>query len=81
MFGKGGGWGINFLPVHNLGITVGGISQKPGVHEGAIAIREYLDLTASFDHDIVDGAPAVRFLRRLGDIVQEATLLEVHPSI
>jgi pyruvate/2-oxoglutarate dehydrogenase complex dihydrolipoamide acyltransferase (E2) component len=29
-----------------------------------IAIREYIDLTVTFDHDIVDGAPAVRFLQR-----------------
>ncbi len=61
MFGSGGGWGITFLPLHTLGITVGGIVQKPGVVEGRIEIREYLDLTLSVDHDIVDGAPAARF--------------------
>jgi pyruvate/2-oxoglutarate dehydrogenase complex dihydrolipoamide acyltransferase (E2) component len=76
MFGKGGGWGLTFLPVHTLGITVGGIAQKPGVHQGAIAIREYLNLTASFDHDIVDGAPAARLLRKLGDLIQDAALLK-----
>ena len=80
MFGKGGGWGLTFLPVHTLGFTVGGIAQKPGVHQGAITVRQFLDLTASFDHDIVDGAPAVRFLRRLGDLIQEASLLEELPS-
>ncbi len=65
MFGKGGGWGIGFLPVHTMGLTVGGIVQKPGVFEGSIAVREYLDLTLSFDHDIVDGAPATRFAKTL----------------
>jgi len=52
------------------------MAQKPGVHQSAIAIREFLDLTLSFDHDIVDGAPAVRFLRRLVDLLQDATVLE-----
>ncbi len=76
MFGKGGGWGIGFLPMHTMGLTVGGIVQKPGVHEGQIAIREYLNLTMSFDHDVVDGAPAARFARKLTELVETASLLD-----
>ena len=74
MFFKGGGWGLTFLPTHTLGLTVGGIAQKPGVHEGAIRIREYLCLTMAFDHDIVDGAPAAKFARTL---IEEATVVDV----
>lgn len=76
MFGSGGGWGIGFLPVHTLGLTVGGIVQKPGVHQGEIAIREYLDLTISVDHDIVDGAPATRFARTLVELIESAAVLD-----
>jgi len=76
MFGKGGGWGIGFLPTHTLGLTVGGITQKPGIHKSQIEVREYLNLTLSFDHDIVDGAPAARFTRKLIDLIEVATLLE-----
>jgi pyruvate/2-oxoglutarate dehydrogenase complex dihydrolipoamide acyltransferase (E2) component len=76
MFGKGGGWGIGFLPTHTLGLTVGGIAQKPGVFEGQIAVREYLHLTISFDHDIVDGAPAARFAKELVELLEAATVLE-----
>ena len=76
MFGKGGGWGIGFLPTHTLGLTVGGITQKPGVHDGQIKVREYLNLTLSFDHDIVDGAPAARFTNKLIDLIELATVLE-----
>jgi pyruvate/2-oxoglutarate dehydrogenase complex dihydrolipoamide acyltransferase (E2) component len=76
MFGKGGGWGIGFLPTHTLGLTVGGIAQKPGVHDGQVEVREYLNLTLSFDHDIVDGAPATRFTRKLIDLIETATVLE-----
>lgn len=74
MFGKGGGWGLSFLPVHTLGLTVGGIAQKPGVHEGEISIRQYLNLTVSFDHDIVDGAPAARFAQKLVDLIESASV-------
>ena len=31
-----------------------------------------LDLTISVDHDIVDGAPAARFARRLAELVEQA---------
>jgi pyruvate/2-oxoglutarate dehydrogenase complex dihydrolipoamide acyltransferase (E2) component len=76
MFGDSGGWGIGFLPTHTLGLTVGGISHKPWVEDGKIAVREYLNLTLSFDHDIVDGAPAARFTRKLIDLIEKATVLE-----
>jgi len=60
------------LPIttQTLLLTLGGIAQKPGVVDGRIAIREYLDLTISFDHDIIDGAPAARFTRRLKELVE-----------
>lgn len=76
MFGSGGGWGISFLTTHTLGLTVGGIVQKPGVHDGQIEAREYLNLTISFDHDIVDGAPAARFTKKLIELMEMATVLE-----
>jgi pyruvate/2-oxoglutarate dehydrogenase complex dihydrolipoamide acyltransferase (E2) component len=37
--------------------------------------RECLDLTASVDHDLVDGAPAARFARRLREIIEAAEVL------
>jgi pyruvate/2-oxoglutarate dehydrogenase complex dihydrolipoamide acyltransferase (E2) component len=76
MFGQSAGWGIIFLPHHTLGLTVGGLAQKPAVYQGQIAIREYLSLTISVDHDIVDGAPAARFARDFKELLESATLLE-----
>jgi pyruvate/2-oxoglutarate dehydrogenase complex dihydrolipoamide acyltransferase (E2) component len=76
MFGRQGGWGVGFLPLHTLGLTVGGVSQKPGVHDGQIAIRECLNLTISFDHDIVDGAPAARFARVFTELLESASIFE-----
>jgi pyruvate/2-oxoglutarate dehydrogenase complex dihydrolipoamide acyltransferase (E2) component len=76
MFGGGGGWGITFLPLHTMGITIGGIVEKPGVVDGRIEIREYLDLTLSVDHDIVDGAPAARFANTFRKLVESGCGLE-----
>jgi pyruvate/2-oxoglutarate dehydrogenase complex dihydrolipoamide acyltransferase (E2) component len=75
MFGRGGGWGVGFLPLHTLGLTVGGISEKPRGYEGQVVLRQVLNLTLSFDHDIVDGAPAARFARGLVDLIESAALL------
>jgi pyruvate/2-oxoglutarate dehydrogenase complex dihydrolipoamide acyltransferase (E2) component len=74
MFGRGAFWGIP-LTSYTTALTVGGIARKPGVvpGEGAeerIVVREYLSLTMSFDHDVIDGAPAVRFGMRLKELIE-----------
>jgi pyruvate/2-oxoglutarate dehydrogenase complex dihydrolipoamide acyltransferase (E2) component len=69
MFGKGAGWGIP-INDHTLDLTLGGIAEKPGVAEGHIAIREYLSTTLSFNHDLIDGAPAARFTGRLKELIE-----------
>lgn len=74
MFGKGGGWGLG-MPIHTLAITVGGISEKPAVVAGEIVVRELMSVTLSFDHDVVDGAPAARFAQRFIDLVEQAIVL------
>ena len=68
MFGKGAGWGIPLAGQTMM--TVGGIGEKPGIVDGHIAIREYLSLTISFDHDIIDGASAARFTQRLKELIE-----------
>jgi pyruvate/2-oxoglutarate dehydrogenase complex dihydrolipoamide acyltransferase (E2) component len=50
--------------------VVGGIAWKPAVVEGRVEPREILNLTVTFDHDIVDGAPATRFTRRLVELIE-----------
>jgi pyruvate/2-oxoglutarate dehydrogenase complex dihydrolipoamide acyltransferase (E2) component len=69
MFGKGSSWGIPPAGP-TLTIIVGGIGEKPGVVDGHIALRDYLSLTISFDHDIIDGAPAARFTERLKELIE-----------
>ncbi|MEJ2544873.1 MAG: 2-oxo acid dehydrogenase subunit E2 [Calditrichaceae bacterium] len=69
MFGSGIGWG---LPIanHTLGVTLGGIGKKPGIVNNEIQIREYMSVTLSFDHDIVDGAPAARFIGNFKGLIE-----------
>ncbi|NPV87369.1 MAG: dehydrogenase [Anaerolineae bacterium] len=69
MFGRGSGWGIP-QPNHVLQVTLGGMAEKPGVVNRRVEIREYLSVTVSFDHDVIDGAPAARFIQRLKKLVE-----------
>jgi pyruvate/2-oxoglutarate dehydrogenase complex dihydrolipoamide acyltransferase (E2) component len=78
MFGEGGGWGIP-VATFPLSVTLGGIVKKPGVVDGRIEVREYLDVTVSLDHDVVDGAPAARFVQQFRALVERAEGLEGLP--
>jgi pyruvate/2-oxoglutarate dehydrogenase complex dihydrolipoamide acyltransferase (E2) component len=69
LFGEGGGWGIP-IATHTLNVTVGGIIYRPVATPRGLEDREYLCLTVSFDHDIIDGAPAARFLQRFKEIIE-----------
>lgn len=80
MFGRGGGWAIP-LDYHTLNVAVGGLAEKPGVVDGRIAIREYLCITLGFDHDIIDGAPAARFVARLRELIEEGFGLREEESV
>ena len=69
MFGSGSGWGIP-VPNHSLQLTLGGIGEKPGVVDDRIEIRNFLSVTISFDHDVIDGGPAARFIQRLRELIE-----------
>jgi pyruvate/2-oxoglutarate dehydrogenase complex dihydrolipoamide acyltransferase (E2) component len=70
MFGKGhSGWGLEATR-HTLDLVVGSTSWKPTIVEGRIEPREILNLTVVFDHDVIDGAPAARFTRRLVELIE-----------
>jgi len=71
MFGSGGGWAVSPTN-YTVQLTVGGISERPLIVDGEIEPREVLDLTVTFDHDVVDGAAAARFVRRLVERIEDA---------
>ncbi|MBF6560731.1 MAG: 2-oxo acid dehydrogenase subunit E2 [Candidatus Binataceae bacterium] len=68
-----GTFGVDaFTPILNTGETgilgVGRIVEKPAVHRGAIAPRSMITLSLTFDHRVIDGAPAAIFLQSVIDI-------------
>ena len=70
MFGKGhAGWGIA-SGSHVLDLIVGGIARRLAEIDGRIETRQMLSLTIIFDHDVIDGAPAARFTRRLVELIE-----------
>jgi pyruvate/2-oxoglutarate dehydrogenase complex dihydrolipoamide acyltransferase (E2) component len=64
MMGRINGWFIH-KSVHPLSFGIGSIIKKPVVIDDQIKIREILNMTILFDHDVIDGAPFVRFLKDL----------------
>ena len=76
MFGDISGWGIP-IGVSALMIALGSITKKPGVVEDRIEIRKVLHATMMFDHDIIDGAPAMRFVGKLKGLIESGYGIEV----
>lgn len=73
--GSHGGWGISPTP-QPLALLVGGIARKPVVIEERIEPREILNLTVMFDHDVINGGPATRFVRRLVELIESGSGLK-----
>ncbi len=76
MFGKISGWPIP-TTAHPLAFAIGGITKKPGVINNEIKIREYLTMTILFNHDVVDGAPAARFVSYLVELIESGFGIEL----
>lgn len=56
-------------------LGVGGAKRKPAEHQGEIALRDIAPLTITFDHRVVDGAPAARFLNHVAQYLQQPALM------
>ncbi len=54
---------------------VGRVKEKPAVFEGQIAIRSMMFLNLTFDHQVVDGAPASEFLQTMARYLQDPYLI------
>ena len=73
-----GPFGVDiFTPLINPPETailgVGKIADKPMASDGKVEIRPMMYLSLSFDHRVIDGALAARFLQRVKQILE-------HPS-
>lgn len=68
-----------FTPIINAPQTgilgVGRIVQKAVVRGGQVVVRDVMGLSLTFDHRVMDGAPAGEFLTTLVRMLEEPTLL------
>lgn len=75
----GSAGGMFFTPVINHPevaiLGVGRISEKPIVKNGEITVGQVLHLSLSFDHRLIDGEPAQRFMNYLKQLLENPTLL------
>jgi len=55
---------------------VGEVEQRAVVKDGNVVVRPIMTLTLNFDHRLIDGAPAARFLRDIKMLVEGG--LEAH---
>ncbi|TFD28710.1 MULTISPECIES: dihydrolipoamide acetyltransferase family protein [Cryobacterium] len=56
-------------------VALGTIKQKPWVVDGEVRVRYVTTIGASFDHRVVDGDVASRFLADVASIIEEPALL------
>ena len=67
------------VPILNPGeaaiLAVGAIARRPWVFADEVAPRDVMTLSLSFDHRLVDGQAASRFLAAVGEILSDPTNL------
>ena len=77
-----GNFGVDaFTPIINPPesaiLGVGRILKKPVIHDDEIVARSMLTLSLTFDHRVIDGAPAAQFLQTVSSYIQDPYLLLV----
>ncbi len=56
-------------------LGVGRVKEKPAVYNGEITIRSMMFLNLTFDHQVVDGAPAAEFLQTVAGYLENPYLI------
>ncbi len=79
MFGRFAGWPLT-VGLHTLDFALGGVVKRPGLAHGKMGVRDYLRMTVLIDHDVVDGAPAARFISRLTQLLENGDGVNPGPA-
>jgi hypothetical protein len=74
MFTSGASVVVPITPM-TLSLCIGSIEKKLALVDGQIVERDVIHLNISVDHDIIDGAPLVRFAERLKKILLDGRAL------
>jgi len=56
-------------------IAVGKMADTPVVRNGEVVVRPMMTLTLSYDHRVVDGAPAAQFIVRVKELIENPYLM------
>jgi len=71
--------GLQSTPVLNMpnAVIIGPSTpqQKPVVYDGKVVVRTILPISVTFDHRVIDGEPAARFMMHLHECVENPELL------
>jgi pyruvate dehydrogenase E2 component (dihydrolipoamide acetyltransferase)/2-oxoglutarate dehydrogenase E2 component (dihydrolipoamide succinyltransferase) len=75
-FGGGYGFGTPIINQPQVAILgTGAIAERPVVRQGQIVIRPIMTYSFTFDHRVLDGAPAGRFMTTLTQLLENPGLL------
>jgi hypothetical protein len=74
MFTSGAGVVVPITPM-TLSLCIGSIEKKLALLDDEVIEREVLHLNIGIDHDIIDGAPLVRFAERFKKILLDGLAL------
>jgi pyruvate dehydrogenase E2 component (dihydrolipoamide acetyltransferase) len=66
-------------PPESAILGVGRIVPKPIAVSREVVVRDMMTLSLSFDHRLIDGAPAARFLQRVKQLVERPFTLALLP--
>jgi len=77
MFGKKNQalWVVPIVGGATVAVAVGGIVERHCISDGQLESHEYLCLTITFNHDIIDGAPAARFVKRFSELLMSGEMI------
>ena len=74
----GGGWSFG-TPIINQPqsaiLATGSITDRPVVRDGQIVVRPMMTYSLTFDHRVIDGAPAAKFAARLTELLENPSSL------
>ncbi|MBU2547687.1 MAG: 2-oxo acid dehydrogenase subunit E2 [Proteobacteria bacterium] len=77
-FGSGWAWGTPIINQPESAILqTGAIMDRPAAVDGQVVVRPMMPLSLTFDHRVLDGAPAGAFMGAVAELIQNPALLIV----
>jgi 2-oxoisovalerate dehydrogenase E2 component (dihydrolipoyl transacylase) len=61
-------------------VGVNHIVARPMVHDGAVQVRQMMNLSSSFDHRVVDGAVAAAYIQQVRRLLEHPATLFIDPA-